>query len=89
MDRRLVQTCRLIALVIAGFACTGHACGSNQEARFGPRIWNLTVGTDIHHDRSPAAARHRAFDDTPRHRVTLPLGIRRWIAALHLSRSLQ
>ena len=74
MDRRLVQTCRLIALVIAGFTFTGMLVAQTRKPGSGPGYGDLTVGTDVHHDLSPAL-RDIEPSNTPRHPIRIHLGV--------------
>ena len=73
MDRRLVQNCRLIALVTAGFTFTGLLVAQTRRPGSGPGYRTVTVGTDVHHDLSPAL-RDIEPSNSPRHPIRIHLG---------------
>ncbi len=73
MDRRLVQICRLIALVFAGFPFTGLLVAQTRKPGSDPGYGTVTVGTDVHHDLSPAL-RDIEPSTTPRHPIRIHLG---------------
>ncbi len=74
MDRRLIQTCRLISLVIAGFTLTGLLVAQTRKPGSGPGYGTITVGTDVHHDRSQPL-RDIEPSNTPRHSIRIHLGV--------------
>ena len=75
MDRRFFQVRRSIALVIVGFTCTDLLVAQTKKPGTGPG--SVTVGSDIHHDRSQPL-RNVEPSTTPRHELrshpwTLPV----------------
>ena len=73
MDRRLIQTCRFIALVFAGFTLTGLLAAQTREPGSGPGYGTITVATDVHHDRSQPL-RNIEPSTSPRHPIRIHLG---------------
>ena len=74
MDRRLFLMCRFIALVIVGgFTLTGLLVAQTRKPGSGPGYGSVTVGTDVHHDLSPAL-RDIEPSNSPRHPIRIHLG---------------
>src|SRR5277367_4496792 len=73
MERHLIQICRFIALVIAGFTFTGLLVAQTRKPGSGPGYGTVTVGTDVHHDLSPALHDIEP-STTPRHPIRVHLG---------------
>jgi Divergent InlB B-repeat domain len=73
MDRRLIQIRCFISLVMAGFTFTGLLVAQTRKPGSGPGYGTVTVGTDVHHDLSPAL-RNIEPSTTPRHPIRVHLG---------------